>query len=1101
NYPEERIRKILEDSNAGLVITTGKNTRKITSDGEIICMDQQGEKDTGKTQTGYHERQVTPTTAAYIIYTSGSTGRPKGVVVQHRSVVRLVKNTGYITFNIQDRIMQTGALEFDASTFEIWGSILNGLTLYLPEDKSEIIVPESFKEKLRKHCITILWLTSPLFNRISQTKAGLEALGSLRVLLVGGDVLSPSHIRRVRKKYSRLQIINGYGPTENTTFSTTYPIDKDNEKSIPIGTPIANSTAYIVDKNLKPVPIGVPGELLVGGDGVAHGYLNNPELTAEKFIKTDWLPAPSFPKNRYPITNNYLYRTGDRARWLPDGTIEFLGRLDYQVKIRGFRIEPGEIEKKIMQHPGIRESVVLDRREGTEEQENHYLCAYIVPAQGEQENLNIDTNQLRDYLAQELPEYMIPAYFVQLEKLPLNPNGKVERKALPEPVRQQENNYTPPRNKKEKQMAAMWAELLNIPCETDSKTPPVGIDDNFFYIGGHSLKGTVLMSRIHREFNIKLPLKELMKNPTIRTLMKKIDTATQVNYGTYKEIQPAEESEYYPLTPAQKRMYILYRVEMEGIVYNIPYIFPLEKETNTEKLEKAFRQLIQRHEVLRTTFHIVNEEPVQKIHPGGKFKFEKYEIKENNQPDTAPEIQQFVRPFDLAATPPVRAAVLKTATARYLLTDVHHIIFDGMSMEIFQKELQQLYEDTTAGLPPLKIQYKDFARWWQQEKTGDKIRRQKEYWHEKYAGEKPVLDLPIDYPRPAMQSFEGNAVGFTLEPAEAKGLIQEAVKEQTTLYMLLLSLYYILLSKLSGQEELIVGTPVAGRIHPEVENLIGMFVNTLPLRNRLNTGKTVTGILKDISASTLEAFENQEYQFEDLVEHLQIERDASKNPLFDVMFEMQNIKDAPAETKELRLKHREYFTGTAKFDMTMGVEQKGEQLLFGLGYCTKLFKEKTIKRFIRYFKKITRQVLQEPQRKIYEIEIISNEEKKEILSSFNNTAAQYPETATINRLFEEQAARTPHRTAVINPAPSETGGGPVQHEPHTLTYRQLNEKATLLADILVKKGVKPGTIVGIIAERSLEMLAGIMAILKTGAAYMPITPGYPTHRIIFMLTD
>ncbi|MCP4146551.1 MAG: non-ribosomal peptide synthetase, partial [bacterium] len=379
--------------------------------------------------------------------------------------------------------------------------------------------------------------------------------------------------------------------------------------------------------------------------------------------------------------------------------------------------------------------------------ENHYLCAYIVPDQGEREALNIDTNQLRDYLTLELPEYMIPAYFVQLEKLPLNPNGKVARKALPEPVLRQEDNYTAPRNKKEKQMAALWAEILDIPYETGTKNPPVGIDDNFFYLGGHSLKGTLLMSRIHRELNVKLSLKELMKKPTIRafmTIMKK--NGAQENYATYKEIQPAEESEYYPLTPAQKRMYILYRVEPEVVVYNIPAIFQLEKETDTEKLEKAFRQLIQRHEILRTTFHIVNEEPVQKIHPEGELKFEKYEITgPKHQPTNSETIlERFVRPFDLAAAPPIRAAILKTTTHRYLLMDIHHIIFDGISMGILQEELPQLYEDAPGGLPPLKIQYKDFARWWQQEKTGNKIHRQKEYWLEKYTDEKPVLDLPMD---------------------------------------------------------------------------------------------------------------------------------------------------------------------------------------------------------------------------------------------------------------------------------------------------------------------------------------------------------------------
>ncbi|MCP4148958.1 MAG: non-ribosomal peptide synthetase, partial [bacterium] len=433
------------------------------------------------------------------------------------------------------------------------------------------------------------------------------------------------------------------------------------------------------------------------------------------------------------------------------------------------------------------------------------------------------------------------------------------------------------------------------------------------------------------------------------------------------------KKEYYPLTPTQQRMYILHRMEHGAIGYNMPCVYRLEKKTDPEKLEKAFRQLIQRHETLRTTFHIVKEEPVQRIHTEANFNLEKYEIKENHQtPGAGPELEGYVYPFDLDATPLLRAGIIKTTTGRsYLFTDVHHIVSDGISMEILQEELSRFYENTTAGLPPLKIQYKDFARWWKEEKTGDKIRQQKKYWQEKYTGEIPVLNLPIDFTRPAVRSFEGNTLDFTLEPEKTKKLEQMAAKEKTTLYMLLLSLYYILLSKLSGQQEIITGTPVAGRTHPDVEPLIGMFVNTLPLRNHINTGKTFPGLLKNVSTNTLEAFENQEYQLEDLVQHLEVERDASRNPLFDVMFVLQNTTaghtENHTETKELRLKPLKYYSDIAKFDITLSVAQYGQQLDFELEYSTKLFKEENIKRFIRYFKKIVHHVLQEPLQKIHEI--------------------------------------------------------------------------------------------------------------------------------------
>ncbi|HLP57400.1 MAG TPA: amino acid adenylation domain-containing protein, partial [Candidatus Deferrimicrobium sp.] len=501
DYPQERIDYMLKDSGAKIVVNS-----------ELI-----------KNVSFHHSSFIIhhsnfANDLAYIIYTSGTTGRPKGVMVEHRNVIRLVKNTDYVEFRESDRILQTGALEFDASTFEIWGALLNGLMLFLVK-KEQVLSPAELRKNIEKYGISLLWLTSSLFNRL--VDVDIEIFAPLRNLLVGGEALSPVHINKVRARFAHLNIINGYGPTENTTFSTTYRVNKEYKDNIPIGRPIANSTAYIIDRWNRLQPIGAAGELYVGGHGVARGYLNNPELTAERFKR---------------MIHDRLYRTGDLARWLPDGNIEFSGRIDHQVKIRGFRIEPGEIENRLLNYPGIKEAVVLVQEEGHEK----YICAYLVS----------DGNGitgLHETLAKELPDYMIPSYFISLEKIPLTANGKIDRQALPKPELKADQDYVAPRNKMEERLVGLWGEVLNIKPEF------ISIDSSFFQLGGHSLKAAILASRIHKEFNVLLPLAELFKTPTIRGLSGYMMGKAE---DVYESIMPVEEKEYYSLSSAQKRLFV-----------------------------------------------------------------------------------------------------------------------------------------------------------------------------------------------------------------------------------------------------------------------------------------------------------------------------------------------------------------------------------------------------------------------------------------------------------------------------------------------------------------------------------------------------------------
>jgi tyrocidine synthetase-3 len=600
DYPGERIRFMLKDSDTGMLLTTRLLSEKIAIEKGMVYLDEIGGNEAG---VSYRD---TAANFAYIMYTSGSTGWPKGVLVTHRNVVRLVRNTNFIELTEKTRILQTGAPVFDATTFEIWGSLLNGGQLVLT-GKEVILDARQLGKALRCFDVNTLWLSAPLFNQLLENDTHI--FSCLDSLLVGGDALSPIHINRVGKAFPGLVVINGYGPTENTTFSTTYRIREEFEHNIPIGSPIANSTAYIVDINGHFQPIGVCGELVVGGDGVACGYINNPELTAEKFLDLAAKKREETRRNKKllrgvqggsfleksPPGRRRLYKTGDLARWLVDGNIEFLGRIDHQVKIRGFRVELTEIENQLLQIPGIKEAVV------TTVEERKSLCAYIVFSSPGEE---LDPGVIKGELSTRLPDYMIPAYFVSMERIPLNPNGKVDRKSLPEPgAAASTAAFIPPRREREEKLAAVFSGVLNIEKEK------IGIDDDFFELGGHSLKATMLAARIHREMEVHVPLTQVFINPTIRGLSRYIGGLDEERYTA---VDAVELKEYYPLSSAQKRLYVLQQMEPGNTNYNMPFAVPLGEGADKEKLEGAFRELVARHEMLRTSFQMVGEMPVQR---------------------------------------------------------------------------------------------------------------------------------------------------------------------------------------------------------------------------------------------------------------------------------------------------------------------------------------------------------------------------------------------------------------------------------------------------------------------------------------------------------
>ncbi|HLP62748.1 MAG TPA: condensation domain-containing protein, partial [Candidatus Deferrimicrobium sp.] len=629
-----------------------------------------------------------------------------------------------------------------------------------------------------------------------------------------------------------------------------------------------NVKVYILDKNLQILPVKIPGELCIGGIGLAQGYYNNKQLSEQKFIVVPHLPEKK------------VYRTGDLCRWLPDGNIEFLARIDHQVKIRGFRIELGEIENELLKHEEIKEAVVIARQDETGERGEYgenYLCAYIVPRAKQRVAISV----LREYLGHRLPDYMVPAYFVYLEVMPLTPSGKINRRGLPEPELKMGKNYAAPRDHIEEALVKIWHEVLdNKALSVPGGT--IGIDDNFFQLGGHSLKAAIMTAKVHKALHIEIPLGRVFETPTIRALSGYIKETKKKGY---EPIESVLEREYYALSSAQKRLYILQQMELGSTVYNMPITMRLLGELDAGKLERIFSELITRHESLRTSFETVGDRPMQHIHTKVDFKIEYYGVDSAGRFD----ISHFVKVFDLSRPPLLRVGLIKTgANEHILLVDMHHIIADGTSLSIFSEEMMALYQGNK--LPSLKITYKDYAAWQNSQKNKEIFRYREKFWLEQFDGEMPVLILPTDYSRPVMQSFAGNRVDFELNRQET-GLLKKLAQSQgATIYMTILAACNTWLAKLSGEEDIIIGTPIAGRDREEFQGIIGMFVNTLPLRNYPEPGKIFVDFLTEIKERTLAALENQDYQFEDLVEKIVLSRDTSRNPLFDVMFVFQNME-------------------------------------------------------------------------------------------------------------------------------------------------------------------------------------------------------------------
>jgi amino acid adenylation domain-containing protein len=1070
SYPDQRLLFMLDDANVQLVLTVGALEGNLpTHLAQVILLDsdwaliaQQSERNL--------KRDITPEHLAYIAYTSGSTGTPKGVAVPHRGVIRLISGNEYANFSPDQVYLQFAPLSFDASTFEIWGSLLNGSQLVLmPPGVASL---GELGRALVHYRITTLWLTAGLFHQMVDEQ--LEDLKRLRQLLAGGDVLSPSHVKRFIAAAPLCKLVNGYGPTENTTFTCCYVMDQQVEfaGSVPIGRPIAHTQVFILDANLQLVPPGFVGELYVGGAGLARGYHGQGSLTAEQFIPDPFSIEPGAR----------LYRTGDLARYLADGNIDFVGRADEQVKVRGYRIEPGEVEAALARAPGVRQVAVVARDYDAGDKR---LIAYIVGT--------VSVDNLQSTLRTTLPDYMIPSAFVGLDELPLTPNGKVDRRALPAPdeIRGESGvGYAAPRTPVEELLAGIWTDVL--------KVERVSLNDDFFDLGGHSLLVTRLISRAQAHFGIELPVKLFFESATLASQAAEVEATLRADHGLHAPpIVPMPRNGNLPLSFSQQRLWFLYQLEPSTSAYNIPTAVRLSGSLNDTALRRTLNEIVRRHEILRTHYGMVDGQPAQFVEPPVDLKLDLTDLSELSASERESRMLRLAaeearKPFDLTRGPLLRTSLVRLGPEDHvLLLSVHHIVSDGWSQGVLVREVAALYkafsDDKESPLEELPVQYADFARWQRNWLAGEVLEKHLGYWRQQLGMDLPALNLPTDRPRPEVQSFRGATVTVTLPANLSQSLGVICRRQGVTLFMLLLAALKVLLHRYTGQDEIVIGAPIANRNRIEIENLIGFFVNTLVLRTDLSGDPRFCDLLARLRKVTLEAYAHQDMPFELLVEELQPERSLSRNPLFQVMFQLENTLKEELPMSGLTLSPVAVEGVASQFDLSVDVVESDQGLMVTAEYSTDLFEASTIRSLLERWRILLEGIAAAPEQRLSELPLISEAERLGVEVEWNRTARVYP-SKCVSELFEAQAVRSPASLAIVC-------------ENEGFTFEELNRRANQLAHYLISAGVGPEVRVAVILERSMEMIVALLGILKAGGAYVPLDPSYPQARLAFMLED
>ena len=1083
-YPQDRLKYMIEDAGVKLLLLQN-HLKEILQDQnqgqkiERIVLDDEAQRALITQESASNIKTHNyPSQLAYVIYTSGSTGKPKGVMIAQEAILyRLWWTIEQFPMGPGDAVLQKTAFTFDASVWEILVPLMTGARLVMAKPGGQAD-SRYLIETIEREKVTVLQLI-PSMLRILQQEPGIERCRStLKRVFSGGEALSREVVEQFRRKLPGVKLQNLYGPTETSIDAASWNCDGELNPAqvyMPLGHPLTNARIYLLDEQQELVPVGVTGEIHIGGAGLGRGYTRKPELTAECFI-----PNPFSARG-----GERLYRTGDLGRYCADGVIEFLGRKDEQVKVRGSRIELGEIETELARHPTVREAAVAALED---ESGGKRLVGYVVLRLSGKE-AEPSERDFREYLSGRLPDYMIPAVVLEIEELPRTPSGKLDRRSLPQPDFGSSKEYVAPRTTTEEILAQLWADVL--------KVNRVSVAEDFFDAGGHSLLATQLMARVRETFGIEIALAKLFEQPTIEDLAREIEEELRGSEGALWRgpIQRRTETEKRGLSYAQQRLWFVEQLEPGALAYNLSAGIELEGELNVAVLARSVNEVIRRHESLRTRFAIDEDgEPEQIILPEDQIRIDLlvHEVARGSIEDKRKEMRRLAEaeaatPFNLRTGPLLRMKLLKLAERHHVaLFTLHHIISDGWSQALIIEELGALYAAQLEGHKPemkeLPIQYSEYAAWQREWLKGEVLEKQLKYWRKHLSGMSGVLELPTQYPRPAMQSYRGAHYRRSLDADLSKKLRELASGENVTLYMLLLAALDVLLWRYSGQTDIAVGSPIANRTRKETEKLIGFFVNTLVLRVELDAQESFSRLLKRVRNTALGAYAHQDVPFEKLVEELKPERDMSRSPLFQVMFALQNMPFQELELPGLKVKSVEMETSISKFDLTLFVSETAGVLDAVLEYNTSLFSRDAAERMWAHWEELLRSIVADPEKQIAALPVLRAEERHQILHEWNQTQQEFPGVANVVQLFEQQVERTPDAPAI-------------RFKAESLTYAELNRRANVLAQKLIASRVSAEAVVGLLVERNLNFLTSMLAVWKAGGAYLPLDSKYPVDRL------